>query len=159
MAITPALVSELRKKTASGPFAFLIDLIDGQKNIYRRLTNSFENITQNSNTYQSYPFLVILPRNIESFGQQIKLLFANFPDQAGLETIRSDLDRVERADFKFINKARPADEIFPKAVYFFSNKDSLQIDSSKIVLSLSRRILENKSYPFRKFNSLDHPIL
>ncbi len=159
MAITPALLNEIRLKTAGGPFAFLIDFIDETKSAYRRLTNSFEDIVSGSNTYKSYPFLVTLPRNTAAFGQQIQLVFANFPDQAGLATLKSDLDKVQRADFQFINKARPADSIFPKASYFFSAKDSLRIDSNQIFLGLSRRVLEDKPYPFRRFNSLDHPML
>ena len=159
MAITTALLNEMRKKTASGPFVFLIDIIDHGKSIIRRVTNSFENIDYSGETYQSFPLIVSIPPNSSAIGRQIQITFANFPDQAGLATLKADLQRAARADFRMINKERPADEILPKAVFFFSEKDFLRIDNIKASISFSRRILENKPFPFRRFNSEDHPLL
>ena len=161
MAISDAaLISAIRKKRVTqSPFAVLLSMLDSRKSVYRRITDYKSNITIGSDEYQAYPFAVNIPASSSRFSQKVEVVFANFPGAAGLPTLKADLEKAARADFEVVSAEAPNIKLFEKNSYLFSHDDSLNVTNDLIKITFSLKILEDKKFPFTRYNSNTHPLL
>ena len=158
MSISLSLIEELRKKTASGPFIFLMEFFNESNSAIMRLTNYKSNFDFAGSQYTAFPFVVSIPEFSDDLGQTLQLTFGNF-SVPNYNTIKRDLQNTVKIFIHFVNVDEPTESIFPTAVYFFTEGDSYRQDDTSIRVTFSRKILNDKKYPFRRYNSEQHPTL
>lgn len=158
MALTRQQINELRAKTAAGPFIYLVEFYNSAGNVIERLTNHFKTLVFEGETFKEFPFLVKVPSFSGDLTASIQMTFMNYPTPE-VANIKSIVDQTRRAVFQFINVNMPDSKFFPKATFFFSKGDSYQISVDSIEMSLSKKIINDSKFPFRRFNSVDHPTL
>ena len=182
---TGAFLSKLIQGQAVGPLIVLLDFYDLAGLPVRRLTNNNRksgnpatadvvrrvDITPDGDppppkvyrddTYKSFPFYLDFPDSGRGGpGQIITLAFANYPDQAGISTLKADLLRSIKVTLRYVSKERPdTEELFPEVSYFFSPEDTFTETTELISMTFSTRVLENIPFPYRRFNSAEHPTL
>ena len=158
MTISQEQINEIRLKQATEPFIWIIDLFDASSNIVERLTNYTEAFTFQSNSYKPFPFIISIPEQSQDITQSLQMTFANFKTKE-IENIKQKLYTAKKIIVHSVNVKFPDDNVFPASTFYFTNGDSINIDSRAIKITFSRRNLSDRSYPYRRFNSVDHPTL
>ena len=153
------LLNKIRKKTAGGPWVFLIDFYDKDEVESEHLTNYFENVTYNERDYNQYPFVVSLPTLDESLGSQVIITFPNAKVNGSDISIKDFLDNISKVRINFGNLNFLDAVAFDPIFYFFSNGDSIFHDNGIVSISLSKRKIGDVRFPFRRYNSTDHELI
>ena len=156
--ISTELIKKLRQKAIEEPFIFLIELFDSGNAVLKRLTNYDKNFSYNGNLYNEFPFVYSIPEFSSQIGQTVQLTFGNFT-VGSYANIKEDLKNTKKIHVYFIYVGEPASPIYPKAVYVHTANDNFIQDETSIRMTFSRKIIEDKKFPFRRFNSIEHPTL
>ena len=156
--VSRQLINDLRKKQSPGPWVHLVDFFNEDNLIFLRLTDYRINLNYQENIYSDFPFLVAIPSFQIGLGQSIRMVFANFPYK-NYNSIKEDILKVRKVRFRFANVNFLNENFFEDPVYYLSNGNSIEISSESIVLNVSKKVIEDAPFPFRIYNSDDHPLL
>ena len=161
MSISSILIRQIRRKRMiDAPFATLLTLMSQGKNVIRRLTDYRSDISgSDGNLYKSFPIAIRIPRSTSRLTERVEVSFANFPDQAGLPTLKADLARTARADFEIVSGRVPSIRLYDKVSYLFSHEDSIRTTDALIIMTFSLKLLEDRKFPFRRYASSTHPLI
>ena len=158
MTISKRLINDLRKKTAVGPWAFLIDFYSKEGGRIMSLTNNKDDIVKETITYKEFPFVVSIPEFSDSLDSKIQLTFINFPYKS-FPKIKNQIALVKKARFIFANVNYLDNQFFEDAYYFLSTGDIFSFNDNSVILTLSKKVLSDTNFPFRRYNSEQHPLI
>lgn len=146
-------IKEIRRGSTSLVLVFLVTLYDKDGNLLYRLNSSDEEIESNGLKYSPFHFRVDLPTQSESNPANIGIIFANFPTK---EVLITEVLKTVRAQIAVFDKNFPDDAIVPKREIFLTGYSRRL---SEITLAFTSSFIRDRKFPFRNYNSIDHPRL
>ena len=158
MTISAEQINQIRLKMATEPYIWLIDLFDENNIELRRITNYDRNFVYKNRAYTEFPFLVSIPQISTDITQSLQLTFANFKTTL-IKDMKGLLYRTKKIITYSVSVKHPDNDVFPPSVFYSNKGDFVNVDDRTIRATFSRRNLSDMSYPYRRYNSEDHPTL
>ena len=158
MALNQETLLEIRKKQSREPFIWLIEFFDNTNEEIKRLTNYEKVFVYKQRSYTDFPFLVIIPNISDDITQSVQLAFANFKTNL-IKDIKQTLFQTKKIILYSVNVKFPENDVFQPSVFYYNQGDYINVDDRTIRATFSRRNLGDRSYPYRRYNSEDHPTL
>ena len=144
-------IKQIRGGATDLVLVFLVTLYDDKGVIYR-LNSSSEDIVSKGNTYNKFHFRVELPTESPDNTSQISIIFPNFSTDIKI----SEILKATRCQIAVFDKNFPDDAIFPNRELFIVGYNK---NISEAILTFTTSFIRDKRFPFKNYNSIDHPRL
>ena len=155
--LSAEFIDQLRKKQSVGPYIYLTAFFDNSNNEILNLAKYENNYTYLSKSYKSLPYILSFPNFTQDLGQRIQMTFPNF-DTDEVSNIGEKLKITKKVKLYLMNVERNELIIGP-VEYYLAEGDAYTEDLTTLRITFSRKLLQNMKYPFKTYNSEEHPTL
>lgn len=145
-------ISELRRGSTELVLVILLSLYNEDQLIYN-LTNSDKDILSNNVNYRKFFFKIDLPVKSANNTSDIGIVFPNY--SIG-DIKREEILKTTRCQFAMFDRNFPNDAIIAKREIFLNGYSKTL---TAINMTFVSSYITNRKFPFRNYNSVEHPRL